>query len=87
VANLIPGVTFQLLAPSAVESDSSLEQIQVVISNDNSGVESTVNQFVTDYNSLMSAINTQEGYNSSVLLSRSLGLRLFRCCSSSFWEA
>ena len=65
VANLIPGVTFQLLAPSAVESDSSLEQIQVVISNDNSGVESTVNQFVTDYNSLMSAINTQEGYNSS----------------------
>ena len=33
----------------------------MVIANDNSGVESTVNQFVTDYNSLISAINTQEG--------------------------
>ena len=50
VANLIPGVTFQLLAPSATESDGSLEQIQVVIGNDNTGVESTVNQMVSDYN-------------------------------------
>jgi flagellar hook-associated protein 2 len=65
VANLIPGVTFQLLAPSAKESDSSLQPVQVVIANDNSGVESTVNQLVSDYNSLISAINTQEGYDSS----------------------
>jgi flagellar hook-associated protein 2 len=65
VANLIPGVTFQLLAPSATESDGSLEQVQVVIGNDNSDVESTVNQFVTDYNSLVSAMNTQEGNDSS----------------------
>ena len=65
VSNLIPGVTFQLLAPSAEESDNSLQQVQVVISNDNSGVESTVNQFVTDYNSLISAINAQEGNTSS----------------------
>jgi flagellar hook-associated protein 2 len=65
VSNFIPGVTFQLLAPSAEESDNSLEQVQVVISNDNSGVESTVNQFVTDYNSLISAINAQEGNTSS----------------------
>jgi flagellar hook-associated protein 2 len=60
VANLIPGVTFQLLAPS-----SSGEQVQVVIGNDNTDVESTVNQFVTDYNSLISAMNTQQGNNSS----------------------
>jgi flagellar hook-associated protein 2 len=60
VANLIPGVTFQLLAPSA-----SGEQVQVIIGNDNSGVESTVNQMVTDYNSLISAMNTQEGKDSS----------------------
>jgi flagellar hook-associated protein 2 len=60
VANLIPGVTFQLLAPS-----SSGEQVQVVIGNDNTAVESTVNQFVTDYNSLISAINTQDGNTSS----------------------
>ena len=65
VANLIPGVTFQLLAPSATESNNSLEQVQVVIGNDNTDVESTVNQFVSDYNSLISAINTQEGDTSS----------------------
>jgi len=60
VANLIPGVTFQLLAPT-----SSGEQVQVVIGNDNTGVESTVNQFVTDYNSLIGAMNSQEGNTSS----------------------
>jgi flagellar hook-associated protein 2 len=60
VANLIPGVTFQLLAPSTTGA-----QVQVVIGNDNTNVESTVNQFVTDYNSLVSAMNTQEGNNSS----------------------
>jgi flagellar hook-associated protein 2 len=65
VANLIPGVTFQLLAPSPKQSDSSLEQVQVVIANDNTGVESTMTQFVSDYNSLVSAINTQEGNDSS----------------------
>lgn len=65
VTNLIPGLTFQLLAPSAKESDGSLEQVQVVIANDNSEVESAVNQVVTDYNSLISAMNTQEGNDSS----------------------
>jgi flagellar hook-associated protein 2 len=65
VSNLIPGVTFQLLAPSAQESDSTLEPVQVVISNDNSGVESAVNQFLTDYNALIKAVNTQEGYDST----------------------
>jgi flagellar hook-associated protein 2 len=65
VANLIPGVTMQLLAPSPTESDSSLEQVQVVIGNDNTNVESTVNQFVTDYNSLVSAMNTQDGNTTS----------------------
>ena len=68
VTNLIPGITLQLLAPSPSETTSSgtsLEQVQVVIGNDNTGVESTVNQFVTDYNSLVSAMNTQEGNDSS----------------------
>ena len=65
VANLIPGVTFQLLAPSATESGGSLEPIQVVIGNDNTGVESTVNQFVSDYNALIGAINAQQGDTSS----------------------
>jgi len=65
VANLIPGVTFQLLAPSATESNGSLEQVQVVIGNDNTEVESAMNQFVSDYNALVSGINTQEGNDSS----------------------
>jgi len=58
VSNLIPGLTFQLLAPSSTA-------VQVVIANDNSGVESTINQMVSDYNSLVSAINTQEGNTTS----------------------
>ena len=60
VTNLIPGVTFQLLAPSAVGS-----QVQVIIGNDNSAVESAINSFVNDYNSLVKAINAQEGNDSS----------------------
>jgi flagellar hook-associated protein 2 len=65
VANLIPGVTFQLLAPSATVSGNTLEQVQVVIANDNAGVESTMSQMVSDYNSLISAVNAQEGLDSS----------------------
>jgi flagellar hook-associated protein 2 len=65
LANYIPGVTFQLLAPSATESDKSLEQVQVVIANDNAGVESGVASMVSDYNALISAINSQEGNTSS----------------------
>jgi flagellar hook-associated protein 2 len=65
VTNLIPGVTFQLLAPSATLSGGGLEQVQVVIANDNSGVESAVNQVVTDYNALINAVNTQEGNDST----------------------
>jgi len=44
---------------------SSSSPVQVVINNDNSGVESAVNQFVTDYNSLISALKTQEGNTST----------------------
>jgi len=58
VSNLIPGVTFQLLSPSA-------DPVQVVIGNDNADVESTLNNFVTSYNSLISALNTQQGNTSS----------------------
>jgi len=60
VADLIPGITFQLLAPSATN-----EQVQVVIGNDNTEVGSAVSQVVTDYNALISAVNTQEGNDSS----------------------
>lgn len=65
VSNLIPGVTFQLLAPSATLSDGSQEQIQVVIGNDNSGVETAISQMISDYNSLMKAMNTQQGKDAS----------------------
>lgn len=65
VTNLIPGLTFQLLSPSAKESDGTLEQIQVVIGNDNTTVETCINSLVNDYNSLISAMNVQEGNDSS----------------------
>jgi flagellar hook-associated protein 2 len=59
VSNVIPGVTFQLL------SYSPGTQVQVVIANDVSSVESVVGAFVSDYNSVISSINTQEGVDSS----------------------
>jgi flagellar hook-associated protein 2 len=65
VTGLIPGVTFQLLAPSPTESDASLEQVQVIIGNDTTDAGSTINQFVNDYNSLITAMNAQESNTSS----------------------
>jgi flagellar hook-associated protein 2 len=58
VSDLIPGVTFQLLSTSSTA-------VQVVIANYNSGVESSVSTLVSDYNALVSAMNTQEGNDSS----------------------
>jgi flagellar hook-associated protein 2 len=58
VTDLIPGVTFQLLSTSSIA-------VQVVIANYNSGVESSVSTLVSDYNALISAMNTQEGNDSS----------------------
>jgi flagellar hook-associated protein 2 len=65
VSGLIPGVTFQLLAASAKQADGSMAPVQVVIGNDNSGVETAVNTVVTDFNAAMQAINTQQGKDSS----------------------
>jgi flagellar hook-associated protein 2 len=59
VSTVIPGVTFQLLAPSPVTSGTA-ESVQVQILNDNTAVVSSVNQFVSDYNAVISAVNTQE---------------------------
>lgn len=58
VSTVIPGVTFQLLAPSA-------DTVQVQIVNSTSTVESAMEAFVSDYNAVVSAINTQESNNSS----------------------
>jgi flagellar hook-associated protein 2 len=58
VTDMIPGVTFQLLSTS----DTA---VQVVIANYNTDVESTVATLVSDYNSLVSAMSTQEGDDSS----------------------
>ena len=64
VSTVIPGVTFQLLAPSPVTSGTP-ETVQVQILNDNNSVVSSVGQFVSDYNVVISAINTQETNSSS----------------------
>lgn len=63
VTNAIAGVTFQLLSTGS--SNSGPETVQVMIENDTSAIESAVNQFVTDYNAAIRAINTQEGKDSS----------------------
>ena len=65
VTGLIPGVTFQLLASSPQQTGGGLESVQVIIANDNAGVGTAVNQMVTDYNALLSAINAQQGNDSS----------------------
>ena len=64
VTNLIPGLTFQLLATSP-STGGTPESVQVTIANDNTSVASAVNQMVTDLNSLLSAIHTQQGNTSS----------------------
>jgi len=65
VSSLIPGVTFQLLSPSAVDGGGNPVPVQVVIGNDNNDVESTINSMVNDYNALINAINAQESNDSS----------------------
>jgi flagellar hook-associated protein 2 len=65
VTNLISGLTFQLASPSAENSDGTYTPVQVVIGNDVDGAGSAIATFVKDYNSLISAINTQDGYDSS----------------------
>jgi len=65
VTNLIPGVTFQLLSASPVDSSGNPQPVQVVIANDNTDVGNTINQFVSDYNALVKAINAQEGKDGS----------------------
>ena len=60
VSNVIQGVTFQLLSDA-----NPSENIQVEITNNNSDVESALNTVVTDYNKVMSDLNTQEGNDSS----------------------
>jgi len=65
VSGLIPGVTFQLLSPTATDASRNPVPVQVTIGNDNSDVESTINTMVSDYNALINAINAQEGNDSS----------------------
>jgi len=54
VTGAIPGVTFQLLAPSTTP-------VQMQITNDNSDIETAVQKMVTDYNTVITGMATQEG--------------------------
>lgn len=58
VSTVIPGITFQILAPSA-------DTVQVQIVNSTDAVGSAMEAFVSDFNAVISAINTQESNNSS----------------------
>ena len=64
VSTVIPGVTFQLLATSPT-TNGTAEQVQVQIVNDTSTVSSALESFASDYNSVISAINAQEGNDAS----------------------
>jgi len=64
VSTVIPGVTFQLLAPSPV-TNGTAQTVQVQIVNNTSAVTSSVGQLVTDYNAVVNAINTQESNSTS----------------------
>jgi flagellar hook-associated protein 2 len=68
ITTAIPGITFQLLAPSPVTgtgSTASAETVQVQVLNDNTSVISSVTQLVSDYNAVVSAVNAQETNTSS----------------------
>jgi flagellar hook-associated protein 2 len=58
VSNVIPGVTFQLL-----NITSSPAQVQ--IANDTGSATTAISTFVKDYNAVVSALNAQEGKDSS----------------------
>jgi flagellar hook-associated protein 2 len=60
VTNAIQGVTLQLLNQSP-----NGEKVQVVITNDNSAVESAVSSFVSSYNQVIGDLNQQETNNAS----------------------
>jgi flagellar hook-associated protein 2 len=61
VTNAIPGVTFQLLATSV----SSSSPVQIQITNDNTDVETAVNNFVNAYNAVAKDLTTQTGKEAS----------------------
>ena len=59
VTGAIPGVTFQLLATAPSTP------VQIQITNDNGSIETAVQQMVTDYNSVITGMATQEGNTSA----------------------
>jgi flagellar hook-associated protein 2 len=86
VSTVIPGITFQLLAPSPVTSGTA-EQVQVQVLNDNSSVVTAVSQFVTDYNAVVSALNTQESNTSSGTAEPLFGTPTLRLLQSQLADA
>jgi flagellar hook-associated protein 2 len=58
VSGAIPGVTFQLLSSAATS-------VQIVVTNDNTAIESAFQSFVTAYNAVVNDISGQEKNDSS----------------------
>jgi len=58
VSDIIPGVSFQLLATSS-------QPVQVQITNDNASIETAMNNFVAAYNKVIADLSAQEGKDSS----------------------
>jgi flagellar hook-associated protein 2 len=60
VTTAIPGVTFQLLDTTGTEAAPGTP-VQVEIANDTADVASAMDSFVSAYNAVVDALNTQEG--------------------------
>lgn len=65
VSGAIPGVTFQLLSTGVTDANATPPSIQVVIDNDTTSIETAISTFVDDYNTVIKAVNAQEGKDSS----------------------
>lgn len=65
IANLIPGLTFQILATSSQDSSGNYTPVQVEIGNNTTGAYSAITAFVSDYNALVNAIDVQQGNDAS----------------------
>jgi flagellar hook-associated protein 2 len=64
VTSAIPGVTFQLLDTTGTTAAPGTP-VQVQITNNTADVASAMDTFVSAYNAVISALNVQEGNNSS----------------------
>ena len=82
VTGAVSGLTINLLG-----ADPGTD-VTLTATPDGSTIASAINQFVTDYNTVIGDVNTEFTYNSSAqqLRRRSRETVRWRCCRTTFWE-